>query len=323
MSFFEFPHTRTYDSDLGWLIKSMEELMNEYNNLISWVNTHKTEYKELEKRVKSLENNIASFEAQIVQRMDNFEAKINNEIYVQYQQILAELHSELGRIEQILSDFASEIARFRLEIRGELLASESYQKSYTDAKIQELINNLPQLSINVYNPVKGYRTDIQTAINDLYDLGRSEALMAIEYDRLGLTALEYDELELTALQYDQYGKYYLEKFNKIKNPFHYMYSPFTGEYVVLEDVINDLVSLHKSGALTASGYDGLELEAQYYDSLELTAFDYDWNGLILINYRENAFTASEYDALSLDASYYDGLDISAYDYDWNGKLLIS
>ena len=36
MSFFEFPHTRTYDSDLGWLIKKMEELLNEYNELVSW-----------------------------------------------------------------------------------------------------------------------------------------------------------------------------------------------------------------------------------------------------------------------------------------------
>jgi hypothetical protein len=26
MSFFEFPHTRTYDSDLGWLIKDYKTL---------------------------------------------------------------------------------------------------------------------------------------------------------------------------------------------------------------------------------------------------------------------------------------------------------
>ena len=35
MSYFEFPHTRTYDSDLGWLIKSMEELLDEYNALMA------------------------------------------------------------------------------------------------------------------------------------------------------------------------------------------------------------------------------------------------------------------------------------------------
>lgn len=38
MSYFEFPHTRTYDDDLGWLIKAVEELkkkLNEYVELNS------------------------------------------------------------------------------------------------------------------------------------------------------------------------------------------------------------------------------------------------------------------------------------------------
>lgn len=39
MSFFEFPHTRTYDSDLGWLIKHV----NEYDEVIAALNTWITE----------------------------------------------------------------------------------------------------------------------------------------------------------------------------------------------------------------------------------------------------------------------------------------
>lgn len=35
MSFFEFPHTRTYDSDLGWLIKKV----NSYDEVIAALNT--------------------------------------------------------------------------------------------------------------------------------------------------------------------------------------------------------------------------------------------------------------------------------------------
>ena len=34
MGFFEFPHTRTYDSDLGWLIKHV----NEYDEIIAALN---------------------------------------------------------------------------------------------------------------------------------------------------------------------------------------------------------------------------------------------------------------------------------------------
>lgn len=36
MSFFEFPHTRTYDSDLGWLIKDYKNLNEAIKALNDW-----------------------------------------------------------------------------------------------------------------------------------------------------------------------------------------------------------------------------------------------------------------------------------------------
>lgn len=37
MSFFEFPHTRTYDSDLGWLIKECNNLDDFIKNISLWI----------------------------------------------------------------------------------------------------------------------------------------------------------------------------------------------------------------------------------------------------------------------------------------------
>ena len=37
MSFFEFPHTRTYDSDLGWLIKDYKNLDELIAAIKSWI----------------------------------------------------------------------------------------------------------------------------------------------------------------------------------------------------------------------------------------------------------------------------------------------
>lgn len=37
MSFFEFPHTRTYDSDLGWLIKHVNSYDEVINALNAWI----------------------------------------------------------------------------------------------------------------------------------------------------------------------------------------------------------------------------------------------------------------------------------------------
>lgn len=36
MSYFEFPHTRNYDGDLGYIIKKLEELKNEYDNFFEY-----------------------------------------------------------------------------------------------------------------------------------------------------------------------------------------------------------------------------------------------------------------------------------------------
>ena len=47
MSYFEFPHTRTYDSDLGWLIKTVKELTEAAESLNDWRIQHEEEYKQL------------------------------------------------------------------------------------------------------------------------------------------------------------------------------------------------------------------------------------------------------------------------------------
>lgn len=34
MAYFEFPHTRSYDGDLGYIIKNMQKLLDEYNYIL-------------------------------------------------------------------------------------------------------------------------------------------------------------------------------------------------------------------------------------------------------------------------------------------------
>lgn len=54
MSFFEFPHTRTYDSDLGWIIKTVKELCDLVNSLDDWKIEHEAEYEQLKALYDSL-----------------------------------------------------------------------------------------------------------------------------------------------------------------------------------------------------------------------------------------------------------------------------
>ena len=47
MSFFEFPHTRTYDSDLGFLIREVKKLMEAVDSLDDWKIQHEEDYEQL------------------------------------------------------------------------------------------------------------------------------------------------------------------------------------------------------------------------------------------------------------------------------------
>lgn len=283
MSFFEFPHTRTYDSDLGWLIKEFVQIKNDYETLKEFIESYPEDRAEIIARIEALENTMSSFEADINQRFNDLETELNNEIARQISVGLAEIDRAIGEMRGALSEIRAEVEQMRVELTAEVRSYYDLSTYYTDAKIQELINSLPDLTtVYVFNPVRGELTTIQIAVNDLYDLARVDGLTALEYDSLGLTAAEYDALELTALEYDRYGKYYMELYGYYRNPFHFMTSPFTGETVRLEIVINELASLHKDDALTAGEYDALSIDADYYDSLDLTAFDYDWHGKTLV-----------------------------------------
>lgn len=58
MSFFEFPHTRTYDSDLGWLIRNMKKAIDQIEVLSSWKTEHEAEYAQLKAFIDNLEMGI-------------------------------------------------------------------------------------------------------------------------------------------------------------------------------------------------------------------------------------------------------------------------
>lgn len=58
MAYFEFPHTRTYDSDLGWLIKHVRELISGYGSLAQWRFSHETEYDELRDIVEGIQHSL-------------------------------------------------------------------------------------------------------------------------------------------------------------------------------------------------------------------------------------------------------------------------
>ena len=70
MSFYEFPHTRTYDSDLGWLIKTVKDLLTCCDEMKSWKVTHEEQYKQLKALYDSIMG--GSFPPEVVEALNKW-----------------------------------------------------------------------------------------------------------------------------------------------------------------------------------------------------------------------------------------------------------
>ena len=56
MGYFDFPHTRTYDTDLGWLIKHIGEYDDVISALNEWIETNTPKIEELIAFMNAMQN---------------------------------------------------------------------------------------------------------------------------------------------------------------------------------------------------------------------------------------------------------------------------
>lgn len=276
MAYFNnFPNTRTYDSDLGWLISKVEEITNETQEFVDFQNRIESEFADVVSQVESLGNRVNAWQGELDAFQIDIQRQIDaqtSEIDKQFLQIKADIAAELAAQ---LADFSVQINDLRTYTDTQLLLN----KAYVNTVIDQFIASIPDLTtIQVYNPVRNRTlTPIQTAIDDLYDsIVRIDALTAQEYDSAHMTAETYDGLNITAWDYDTQGGVYIEGENP-NNPL-WMTNPFTGIFQPIKNVVSYLAEFHMSG-LTATAYDALRLTASVYDGKMLTAYDYDVHGV--------------------------------------------
>lgn len=141
----------------------------------------------------------------------------NTEFINEYSGKIEEIEAELASLRQEMADFKSEVnqsialqfAEIKVELQAMLVTTLSQAKAYTDTVAAGLEQEIQEISIgqiSVFDPTTGFYSPLQVVIDNLYTLGRSDALTATEYDELDLSATAYDAYELTAYEYDNNGK---------------------------------------------------------------------------------------------------------------------
>ena len=292
----KYPYTDNHEMNLDFLLIQYQDIVDNVNQIIDWVDKHEIDYEEAMRRLEKVESELDTFETQIRTEFDQLKAEQTRQLNQAIEAMEAEIQYEIiqfrneldQKLAQFTADFlklqadvTAEINRLKAEINSLIIELRNSQEAnnrlimnYVENRLDEFLNNFPELvDTPVYNPVRGGITSLQRAINDLYDFARFYGLTAAQYDALQLTAEEYDNYGLTAMEYDQLG--YLLLGYPDENL--YMISPFTGQDTKISEVVMDLAHFHMD-VLTAEEYDNLELTAEEYDALLISAFDYDWQG---------------------------------------------
>ena len=260
----------SYYESLCKLVAKMNEIINEVNNLdISNILNRVDE--EVDKQLKDVFEQMNILTDRVNGVMDN----VNNSLDLYNKQVILELNSTTANLTTFVN---SQL----LTLRKYVDSQDNYILSELRYQIELLKNSFPDLTtVYVRSPYTGKIITIQEAIDELWNNLRVYSLTANEYDTQMWTAKEYDDFKLTAYQYDYFAKQFI-----YKNPELYMFSPFNGKYVFYQDVINNLVTLHRINAISATDYDGLGLTAQNYDEKLITSYEYDWNGRVALGLQE-------------------------------------
>lgn len=265
---YDFPNVTNYDGDLRELLEYVRQLSDEYKTIDDLVAKIEKEYEETLKEVADLKAEVEDFRTQINEAvkagidaaMVEYDAKI-----VTINQRIDSTNARVNELATLINDF-TEIAKNYTD--GKVIAlSELFFAAVSD--LQEQIDNLQWELPEVYNIVKGVKTDLVTCIYDIYDATRDHAMTATEYDQQGLTAAGWDGLNWDALTYDTKSKELL-MLNQYRNP-------FTGERDDLQNIIDALAQATTDQAITAADYDAAELTAEEFNALNLTAAVYDFD----------------------------------------------
>lgn len=159
------------------VLKKLNEVIAQTNSNTEFINNYSGKIEEIETEVSALRS-----------EMTQFEADINQSIALQFAEIKIELQSMIATALTQANAYTDTIA------------------ANLEAEIQEI--SIGQISL--FDPTTGLYSPLQVVVDNLYTLGRTDALTATEYDTLDdgepLTASSYDAYELTAYQYDNNSK---------------------------------------------------------------------------------------------------------------------
>lgn len=170
MSYYDFPHTRNYDSDLGFLIEKYKELKTTYNNFVSKDEFNKT----ISNLQQELEKELNDTVSELEKNYNVFVDTVNNSIIL--------MNGKIIDLNKKIDDFyisANAYTDTKISQNNEILIEELSKSVqhytvinyFTGEKfsIQDMFDYLAQLHIENYL-ILNELLDKNKTLNELYNL---------------------------------------------------------------------------------------------------------------------------------------------------------
>lgn len=294
----------TFDTDVSELQAAVARLNEITEQLQTEMQSFEQRFATLEAELDAkIDAEITSKTAQLTRDIEAEIARLNAEVASEISRLDAEVTAALAEVRRVVDSLDehidAEVAEMKAEIRAELDAIteqlDEYDEyindrftvlqKYIDDQFEELKRQIPEFeNVMVVNPHTTKLENIQTVVNELYDLDRSDAIRAVEFDKLGLTCGELDKYivyyiprGLTALEWDYKSKH---MFASILDR---TYSIVTGELVNRD--YNMMVlekGLKQSGSYSATEWDTVGKTADEFDNLSISCYNIDWRSNSLV-----------------------------------------
>lgn len=187
MAYFEFPHTRTYEGDLGYVIKKLNEvseitayLQEEFSKIVILTEDH---IQGMIDRAIAENNIILARELQ----------ELKDQITLEYKGYV------MAQVNALTVYIDNQDTYYNGLAENYAITAENNAKNYTDSQVITYTMMI--------NPITGVYEDVRNVVDDIVSYFHTDdTLTASEYDILDLTASYYDGKQITAYDYDFNGK---------------------------------------------------------------------------------------------------------------------
>lgn len=247
------------------------------NEAIEAINSFTEDYKNYTNdKIDELKQYVDSLNSDMKKYVDNLNEETNNKIDKE----IAKLDEKIIALEKNISRQISELTNLIYKLNDNM-------KDYVDNEIEsvyQFIKTYIPSHIIVMNPTRGYETDLNIALSDMWDDLRYYGLTCNEFDDLQMSCNRFESHYISAHDFDLYGKKIL-----VKDQDLYMFDPISGDYSLIKDVVYHIVDYyHRDHAMTASSFDSAKhitysgtyvaLNTTNFDNSNITCLAIDTNG---------------------------------------------